>query len=52
MRKVGTVSEILSRTLAKFREQNLLTVAGKKLVILSPSKLNTLLRHNLGEPNA
>jgi CRP-like cAMP-binding protein len=50
--ELGTVSETLSRTLAKLREQKLLRVLGKKLIILSPSKLNDLLRHNLGEPNA
>jgi CRP/FNR family transcriptional regulator len=50
--ELGTVSETLSRTLAKLREQKLLTVAGKKFVILSPSRLNALLRYHLGEPNA
>jgi CRP-like cAMP-binding protein len=49
--ELGTVSETLSRTLAKLREQKLLSVAGKKIVILSPSKLNTLLRSHLGEFN-
>jgi CRP/FNR family transcriptional regulator len=49
--ELGTVSETLSRTLAKLREQKLLTVSGKKLVILSPAKLDALLRNNLGEPN-
>jgi CRP/FNR family transcriptional regulator len=49
--EVGTVSETLSRTLAKLREQKLLSVAGKKIVILSPSKLNALLRSHLGELN-
>src|SRR5215475_14403564 len=49
--ELGTVSETLSRTLAKLREQKLLSVAGKKIVILSPSKLNSLLRSHLGEHN-
>jgi len=49
--ELGTVSETLSRTLAKLREQKLLSVTGKKIVILSPSKLNTLLRSHLGEFN-
>jgi CRP-like cAMP-binding protein len=49
--EVGTVSETLSRTLAKLREQKLLSVAGKKIVIFSPSKLNALLRSHLGEFN-
>src|ERR1035441_6216324 len=47
--ELGTVSETLSRTLAKFREQKLLTVKGKTIVVLSPLKLNDLLRRNLGE---
>lgn len=47
--ELGTVSETFSRTLAKFREQNLLTVKGKIVTILSPAKLNALLRRNLGE---
>jgi CRP-like cAMP-binding protein len=47
--ELGTVSETLSRTLAKFREQKLLTVKGKSIVVLSPAKLNALLRRNLGE---
>jgi CRP/FNR family transcriptional regulator, dissimilatory nitrate respiration regulator len=47
--ELGTVSETLSRTLAKFREQKLLAVKGKTIVILSPAKLNALLRRNLGE---
>lgn len=47
--ELGTVSETLSRTLAKFREQKLLTVKGKTIVVLSPAKLHALLRRNLGE---
>src|ERR1017187_5457891 len=47
--ELSTVSETLSRTLAKFREQKLLTVKGKSIVVLSPAKLNALLRRNLGE---
>jgi len=47
--ELGTVSETLSRTLAKFRDQTLLTVTGKVLIILSPRKLHELLRRNLGE---
>jgi CRP/FNR family transcriptional regulator len=47
--ELGTVSETFSRTLAKFREQKLLTVKGKTIVVLSPIKLNALLRRNLGE---
>lgn len=47
--ELGTVSETFSRTLAKFREQKLISVKGKTVVILSPVKLHTLLRTNLGE---
>jgi CRP/FNR family transcriptional regulator, dissimilatory nitrate respiration regulator len=47
--ELGTVSETFSRTLAKFREQNLVSVKGKTLTVLSPAKLSALLRRNLGE---
>lgn len=47
--ELGTVSETFSRTLAKFREQNLLSVKGKTIVVLSPAKLGAVLRVNLGE---
>jgi CRP/FNR family transcriptional regulator len=47
--ELGTISETFSRTLAKFREQKLLIVKGKTVVILSPAKLHALLRRNLGE---
>ncbi len=47
--ELGTVGETFSRTLAKFREQKLVTVKGKLLTVRSPAKLSALLRHNLGE---
>lgn len=47
--ELGTVSETFSRTLAKFRGQKLITVKGKILTILSPVRLSSLLRRNLGE---
>jgi CRP-like cAMP-binding protein len=47
--ELGTVSETFSRTLAKFREQDLLSVKGKSLTIQSPARLTALLRRNLGE---
>lgn len=47
--ELGTVSETFSRTLAKFRQQKLITVKGKSVTILSPARLNALLRRNLGE---
>ena len=46
--ELGTVSETFSRTLAKFRERKLLTVKGKTVTVLSPARLNSLLRQNLG----
>lgn len=47
--ELGTVSETLSRTLAKFREQNLVTVKGKVVTVLSPARLTSLLHQHLGE---
>jgi len=47
--ELGTVSETFSRTLAKFREQELINVKGRILTVLSPRKLEQLLRRNLGE---
>lgn len=47
--ELGTVSETFSRLLAKFRVDKLLAVKGKTLVVLSPARLNGLLRRNLGE---
>jgi len=46
--EIGTVSETLSRTLAKFREQGLLRVQGRRLTVVSPAKLNAVLKHHLG----
>jgi CRP/FNR family transcriptional regulator, dissimilatory nitrate respiration regulator len=47
--ELGTVSETFSRTLAKLREQKLVSVKGRTLTVLSPVRLNELLRKNLGE---
>src|SRR4029079_11732657 len=47
--EMGTTSETLSRTLAKFRDQKLLRVSGKTITITSPTKLAELLRGHLGE---
>jgi CRP/FNR family transcriptional regulator len=46
--ELGTVSETFSRTLAKFREQALVSVKGRTLTVLCPAKLAALLRRNLG----
>jgi CRP/FNR family transcriptional regulator len=47
--ELGTISETFSRTMAKFREQKLVTVKGKVITVLSPARLAALLRKNLGE---
>ncbi len=47
--ELGTVSETLSRTLAKFRDQNLVAVKGKELIVTNPAGLRALLLRNLGE---
>ncbi len=47
--ELGTVSETFSRTLAKFREQKLITVKGRTVTVLAPNRLAELLRRNLGE---
>lgn len=47
--ELGTISETFSRTLAKFREQDLIHANGKTLTVRSPARLAALLRRNLGE---
>lgn len=47
--ELGTVSETFSRTLAKFREQGLIDVKGKSVIVRSPARLSALLRKHLGE---
>src|SRR5262249_1084084 len=47
--EMGITSETLSRTLAKFRDQKLLRVSGKTIVVTQPRRLDTLLRKHLGE---
>ena len=47
--ELGTISETFSRTLAKYREQNLVQVEGNTVTVLSPKRLNEVLRRNLGE---
>ena len=46
--EIGTVSETLSRTLAKLREQQMIDVKGRDIIITCPSKLAGLLQRNLG----
>ena len=47
--EMGTTSETLSRTLAKFREQNLVQVKGNTITLTRPRALQQLLQKNLGE---
>jgi len=47
--ELGTVSETFSRTLAKFRELELIEVKGRTVTVLNPANLAALLRKNLGE---
>jgi CRP/FNR family transcriptional regulator len=47
--ELGTVGETFSRTMAKLREQKLLTVKGRTVTVLAPKRLVELLRKNLGE---
>jgi len=47
--EMGTTSETLSRTLAKFRDQNLLQVKGNTITLTKPRELQKLLQPNLGE---
>ncbi len=47
--ELGTVSETFSRTLARFRQQKLVAVKGKTLIVLCPARLTALLRQHLGE---
>jgi CRP/FNR family transcriptional regulator len=46
--ELGSVSETLSRTLAKLRDNGLLTVKGRFITLQSPAALSQLLRKNLG----
>ncbi len=41
--ELGTVSETFSRTLAKMRDQELLSVNGKTVTVLNPSRLSAVL---------
>lgn len=47
--ELGTISETLSRTFAKLREQKLVVVKGRNITVLSPMRLRQLLQRNLGE---
>jgi CRP-like cAMP-binding protein len=46
---MGTTSETLSRTLAKFRDQKFLRVKGNTIDVMKPRELQKLLQRNMGE---
>ncbi|MCF7708560.1 MAG: Crp/Fnr family transcriptional regulator [Verrucomicrobia bacterium] len=45
--ELGTVSETLSRAFADFRERALIRVHGRKITVLSPARLTTILQQYL-----
>ena len=47
--ELGTVSETLSRTFSKFREQNLISVEGSNVTVLSPARLKKALAEQMGK---
>ena len=47
--EMGTTSETLSRTLAKFRDRKLLRVKGNAITVTNPQELRALLKRHLGE---
>lgn len=47
--ELGTSSETLSRTLARLRDQKLISVHGKSITVHAPQELLAMLRRNLGE---
>jgi CRP-like cAMP-binding protein len=47
--ELGTASETISRTLAKWRSQKIVAVEGRTITVLNPAKLNALLARHLGE---
>jgi len=47
--ELGTSSETLSRTLARLRDAQLITVAARNITVRDAAALATLLRRNLGE---
>jgi CRP-like cAMP-binding protein len=47
--ELGTSSETLSRTLARLRDQKLVTVGARSIEVHDAPRLAAMLRHNLGE---
>ncbi|MDP6253008.1 MAG: helix-turn-helix domain-containing protein, partial [Verrucomicrobiota bacterium] len=44
--ELGTISETLSRTLAKFRKEGLIEVNRQTITVLSPARLTTRINSN------
>jgi CRP/FNR family transcriptional regulator len=47
--ELGTSSETLSRTLARWRDLKVITVGARAITVLDPNALVAQLRRNLGE---
>jgi CRP-like cAMP-binding protein len=47
--ELGTSSETLSRTLARLRDQRLISVAARAITVHDAARLEAMLRRNLGE---
>jgi CRP-like cAMP-binding protein len=47
--EIGTVSETLSRTMAKLREDGLIDVVGKNITVTCPAELSAVLSRQLGD---
>jgi CRP/FNR family transcriptional regulator len=47
--ELGTSSETLSRTLARLRDQRMITIGARTITVLEPNRLLGQLRRNLGE---
>lgn len=47
--ELGMISKTFSRTLARFREQKLIAVKGRTIIMLSLGRLREMLQRNLGE---
>jgi CRP/FNR family transcriptional regulator, dissimilatory nitrate respiration regulator len=47
--EIGTASETLSRTLAKLREEDLISVDGRMITVRQPQQLEIVLKRHLGE---
>ncbi len=47
--ELGTSSETLSRTLARLRDRQLISVAARSITVHDAATLTAMLRHNLGE---